>query len=180
MRNKKINIKEIILITLACLTVAVGSYAFFTHKDTRFEAVDLANRTEGKEVEDYFVDKLGMNPQEAKKIADEGVSFYITGTTNLDAIISNLHYYGLVKDEKAFREALIKTKDTLPGKENAIKVGNNAIDIHAYYGLKKGLTAWEVADVLLNHPVYLRGEEYNYMFMPGEYYGDAAQRTPAR
>lgn len=180
MRNKKVNIKEIILIALACLVVAFGSYAFFTHKNTKFQAVDLANRTEGKEVEDYFVDKLGMNSDEAKKTADEGVSFYITGNTTLDAVISNLHYYGLVKDEKAFREALEKTKDTLPGKENAIKVGNNTIDIHAYYGLKKGLTAWEVADVLLNHPVYLRGEEYNYMFMPGEYYGDAAQRTPAR
>ena len=180
MRNKKINIKEIILITLACLAVAVGSYAFFTHKDIKFAAVDPANRTEGKEVEDYFVDKLRMNSQEAKKFADEGVSFYITGTTNLDAIISNLHYYGLVKDERAFREALEKTKDTLPGNENAIKVGNNTIDIHAYYGLKKGLTAWQVADVLLNHPVYLRGEEYNYMFMPGEYYYDAVQKTPAR
>jgi hypothetical protein len=137
MRNKKVNIKEIILIALACLVVAAGSYVIFTHKDSRFEAVDLTNRAEGKEVEDYFVDKLGMNGEEAKKFADQGVSFYITGTTNLDAIISNLHYYGLVKDEKAFREALVKTKDTLPGNENAIKVGNNTIDIHAYYGLKK-------------------------------------------
>src|SRR5579859_6815919 len=111
MRNKKVNIKEIILIAIACLVVAAGSYAIFSHKDSRFEAVDLVNRTEGKEVEDYFVDKLGMNAEEAKKIANEGVSFYITGTTNLDAIISNLHYYGLVKDEKAFREALVKTKD---------------------------------------------------------------------
>ena len=180
MRNKEINTKEIILITLACLAMAVGSYTFFTHKDTRFEAVDLTNRAEGKEVEDYFVEKLGMNSTEAKKIADEGVSFYITGNTTLDAIVSNLHYHGLVKDEKAFREALTKTADTLPGKENAIKVGNNTIDIHAYYGLKKGLTAWQVADVLLNHPSYLRGEEYNYIFMPGEYYYDAAQKTPAR
>lgn len=179
MRNKKIKIKEIIFITLACLAVVVGSYAFFTHKNARFEAVDLANRTEEKEVEDYFIDKLNVKPEEAKKLADEGVSFYITGKTTLDTVISNLHYYGLVKDDKALKEALEKTKDTVPGHEDALKIGSGTVDINAYYGLKKGLTAWQVANVLLNHPVYLRGNDYNYMFMPGQYYADATD-SPAR
>lgn len=142
-------------------------------------AVDYLNRNEGKEVEDYFIDKLNIKPEEAKKLADEGVSFYITSKTTLDTVISNLHYYGLVKDDKALKEALEKTKDTVPGHEDALKIGGGTVDINAYYGLKKGLTAWQVADVLLNHPVYLRGNDYNYMFMPGQYYADATD-SPAR
>lgn len=180
MRKLKANIKEIILIALGCLVVASGSYAYFSNKDSKFLAVEPFNRSQGKEIEDYFIDKLNMNPTEAKQFADQGVSFYVTGGTTLNAIISNLHYYGLVRDEKAFREALEKTKDTLPGKENAIKVGSNTIDVNAYYGLKKGLTAWQVADVLLNYPTYLRGNEYNYMFMPGEYTGKATEVRQTR
>jgi len=167
MKDKAKTIKEAILITLACIAIAGASYLYFSHKQTNFNPVDLISRTDGKNIEDYFVEKLGMTYEEAKPLADLGVSFYITENTTLDGIVGNLHYYGLVKDEKAFREALEKTKDTTPGKEGAIKVGNNTIDINAYYGLKKGLTAWEVADIMVNQPTYLKGTKYNYIFMPG-------------
>ncbi|QLG69724.1 MAG: hypothetical protein CH104c_0493 [Candidatus Woesebacteria bacterium] len=116
-----------------------------------------------------------MTAEEARKNAENGVSFYVTENTTLDGIIGNLYYYGFVKDEAALREALAKTKDITPGKEGAIaiptsdpdKEGINTIDINAYYGLKKGMTAWEIADILLNQPTYLQGRTYNYLFMPG-------------
>lgn len=167
-KAKPKRLAEIITITIALLLIVAGSYAYFSYRQGRFSPPDLLNRTEGKEIEDYFIEKMGMTAEEAKENAKNGFSFYITDNTTLDGIIGNLYYYGIVKDEKAFREALEQTKDTTPGKTNAIKVGKNGtIDINAYYGLNKGMTAWEVADILLNQPTYLQGTTYNYMFMPG-------------
>lgn len=167
MKDTTKRLARIILLTIALIAVAAGSYAYFSFRQGKFNPPDLVNRTEGKEIEDYFVEKLGMTYEEAKPLADNGVSFYVTENTTLDGIMGNLYYYGLVKDEKAFREALEKTKDTTPGREGAIKVGNGTIDVNAFYGLKRGLTAWEVADIMLNQANYLQGTEYNYLFMPG-------------
>jgi hypothetical protein len=126
-----------------------------------------------KKIENYFIDTLKMTPEEAKKFADIGVSFYVTKNTTLDGIVGNLTYYGLVKDEKALRYALENTKDTTVGKDDAIKVGRNGTVDLGYYGLSRNMDAWQIADALLNNPHPI-GVEYNYLFMPGDpnaYYG---------
>src|SRR3989344_2387854 len=54
-----------------------------------------------KKVEDYFVSNLHMTPEDLKQ--QEGrtkISFYVTEGTTLQAIISNLTYYGLARTEK--------------------------------------------------------------------------------
>jgi len=125
-----------------------------------------------KKVEDYFVEKLRMSEKEANEIrtkdgSDGKVVLRVTKNMTLEALISNLHYYGFIKDEKAFEYALIHTKDIKIGKENSIKVGKTGtIDINASYRISENMGAWQIADVLLNDPSYFDYDEYNYMFMP--------------
>lgn len=126
-----------------------------------------------KKVEGYSIDTLKMSPEEAKKFADIGVSFYVTKNTTLDGVVGNLAYYGLVRDEKTLRYALKHTKDTVPGKESAIKVGGSGTINLRYYDLSRNMDTWQIADALLNNPHPI-GVEYNYLFMPGDpnaYYG---------
>lgn len=126
-----------------------------------------------KKVEDYFVEKLRMPAEEAKTIRTRGqgndgkISLRLSDKTTLDALISNLRYYGFIRDEKAFMYALENTKDTIPGKANALKVGKTGtIDIGAYYKITEDMDAWQLADELLNKPTYIAYDEYGYMFMP--------------
>jgi len=120
-----------------------------------------------KRIEDYFVNDMRIPPDEAKKYADIGVSFYVRKDSTLDGIVGNLAYYGIVRDENTLRYALEHTKDTVPGKEGAIKVGKNSIDL-AVYGLSRNMDTWQVADALLNKPHFVNLTEYTYMFMPGD------------
>ena len=117
-----------------------------------------------------------MTPEEAKNFEKNGASFYITENTNLNALISNLHSYGFVRDEQALRYALENSEDTNPGQENAIKVGKNTID-RGVYGLGTQMTAWEIARILLNYPQEVK-TDYGYMFMPGTPYMGEPQGRP--
>ena len=122
-----------------------------------------------KKVEDYFVSNLHMTPEDLKQ--QEGrtkISFYVTEGTTLQAIISNLTYYGLARTEKALQYALENTQDKTETKEGAIKVGTaGTIDINAYYTISENMTAWELAEQLLNNPHFIgSGVNYGYMFMP--------------
>lgn len=122
-----------------------------------------------KKVEDYFVSNLHMTPEDLKH--QEGrtkVSFYVTPETTLQSITSNLTYYGLARNEKALQNALEQTKDTNGSKEGAIKVGNSGtIDVNAFYTISENMTAWELADTLLNKPNFYGSHgDYGYMFMP--------------
>ena len=126
-----------------------------------------------KKVEDYFVENLRMTPSEAKETRsiakgnDGKVTFRLTDKTTLQAIVGNLHYYGFIRDEKAFMYALENTKDTEIGKANAIKVGKSGtIDVGASYRISEDMDAWQIADVLLNKPTYFAYDEYGYIFMP--------------
>ncbi|KKS19624.1 MAG: hypothetical protein UU79_C0014G0010 [candidate division WWE3 bacterium GW2011_GWE1_41_72] len=114
-----------------------------------------------------------MPPEEAKTIRtrvqgnDGKISLRLTDKTNLEALISNLHYYGFIRDEKAFIYALENTKDINAGKANALKIGKNGtIDVGAYYKITEDMDAWQLADELLNKPTYIAYDEYGYMFMP--------------
>ncbi len=125
-----------------------------------------------KKVEDYFVEKLHMTSQDAKdsrslsKGNDGKINLRLTQGTTLPALLSNLEYYGFVRDQKALEYALEHTADTLPGRTYALKAGNNTVDLYASYSISEDMTAWEIADQLLNHPSYFAYDEYGYMFMP--------------
>lgn len=125
-----------------------------------------------KKVEDYFVEKLHMTPREAKdarslsKGNDGKINLRLIQGTTLPALMSNLEYYGFVRDQKSLEYALEHTTDTLPGRTYALKVGSNTIDLYASYRISEDMTAWEIADQLLNHPSYFAYDEYGYMFMP--------------
>lgn len=78
------------------------------------------------------------------------VKFRVDKQNTLIAVTGNLHYYGFVKDEEALKYALEHTRDTTPGKEGAIKVGNNTIDTETAYTISQTMSAWEIARILLN------------------------------
>jgi len=65
-------------------------------------------------------------------------------------VVSNLRYYGFIKDEDAFRYALGHAEDATPEQEGAIRVGNNTINTQTTYEISQTMGAWELADVLLN------------------------------
>lgn len=125
-----------------------------------------------KKVEDYFVEKLNMTPEVASEIrskpgVDGKVNLRINSNVTLDGLVGNLYYYGFVRDEDALRYALEYTKDTTPS-EKAIKVGKEGtIDTNAEYRISEDMSAWEIADILLNKPAgHFNFDEYNYFFMP--------------
>ncbi len=138
--------------------------------DESFQAPGKDWQTE-KKVEDYFVEHLRMTPQEAQAIrskpgVDGKVMLRLRESTTLEGLLSNLQYYGFVRDKETLRYALEYTTDTHTGKANPLKVGENTIDTWSYYRISEDMTAWEIADELLNHPTYFSFDEYNYMFMP--------------
>ena len=174
---KNISTRNLLLYILAILVVAAVSFQIFRPKidQSQFQPIDKSN-WEGKTVADYFVEKMRMTPEDAKNFEKNGASFYVTENTNLNALISNLHSYGFVRDEQALRYALENSEDTNPGQENAIKVGKNTID-RGVYGLGTQMTAWEIARILLNYPQEVK-TDYGYMFMPGTPYMGEPQGRP--
>lgn len=125
-----------------------------------------------KKVEDYFVSNLRMSPEEAKdarsttKGNDGKVMLRLKEETTVEALTSNLEYYGLVRDKASLVYALEHSEDKLVGKTDALKVGNNTVDIWAFYRISEDMSAWEIADQLLNHPSHFSFDEYGYTFMP--------------
>lgn len=112
-----------------------------------------------------------MTPEEAQGIRskpgiDGKVMLRLRENTTLEALLSNLEYYGFVRDEEALRYALEHSEDNVPGHANTLKIGENTIDLYAFYRISENMTAWEIADELLNHPTYFAFDEYDYMFMP--------------
>jgi cell division protein YceG involved in septum cleavage len=124
-----------------------------------------------KKVEDYFIEHLRMTPEEAQEIrskpgVDGKVMLRLRENTTIEALISNLEYYGFVKNKESLRYALENSIDAYEGKQDALKVGDNTVDIWAYYRISEDMTAWEIAEELLNNPTHFGYDQYNYMFMP--------------
>ena len=125
-----------------------------------------------KKVEDYFVERLRMTPQEAQDIrnkpgVDGTVDLRINTNVTLDALVGNLYYYGFVRDDKAFRYALEHTKDVTPSDKAIIVDANRTIDTNAEYRISENMDAWQIADILLNRPSgHFSFDEYGYFFMP--------------
>lgn len=76
---------------------------------------------------------------------------YIIGKDNtLEAVINDLQYFDFIKDKEAFRYALSASKDQTPAIPSSLLIGNNSIDREAKYKISQSMTAWQIADVLLN------------------------------
>jgi cell division protein YceG involved in septum cleavage len=123
----KKKIKIIVPLLLVIILVAVGGLSWFRLRQDKF----AAPRSEAPEVK-----------------------FRVSKENTIMAVTGNLHYYGFVKDEDALLYALKHTQDNTPGKEGAIKVGNNTIDTEAVYAISQTMTAWEIAKILLNEGTY--------------------------
>jgi len=80
------------------------------------------------------------------------IQFTIGKDRTLQSVIGDLKYYDFIKDEGAFTFALEHTQDNTRGRENPIKVGKGSktIDREAVYKISQSMTAWQIADVLLN------------------------------
>lgn len=87
---------------------------------------------------------------DAPKQNAPSIEFTISKDKTLMAVSGDLHYYGFIKDENAFQYALEHTKDTKPGNETSIKIGSNTIDRESRYTISQSMSAWQIADVLLN------------------------------
>jgi hypothetical protein len=126
-----------------------------------------------KKVEDYFVESLHMSLQEAQEIrskpgADGKVMLRLRENSTLEGLLGNLEYYGFVRDKEALRYALEHTEDTHQGRTPGqnIEIGENTISLYSYYRISEDMTAWKIANELLNNPTYFSFDEYNYLFMP--------------
>lgn len=102
----------------------------------------------------YSIFKARQSNFEAPRQNTPDIQFTISKNKTLDAIVGDLKYYDFIKDEATFKYALEHSKDTNPGRENAIKIGDNTIDREAVYKISQSMTAWELADVLLNQGDY--------------------------
>jgi len=87
---------------------------------------------------------------EAPRKNTQTIQFRVGKEATLMGVVSNLHYYGFIRDENIFKYALKHAKDTTPGREGAIKVDGNTIDTQAVYEISQSMDAWELATILLN------------------------------
>ncbi len=96
--------------------------------------------------------KNWQNKFEAPRQNTQLIGYTIKKDTTLMAIVGDLHYYGFIKDENAFKFALEHTQDTTKGGTNFIKVGRGSktIEREARYKISQSMTAWQIANVLLN------------------------------
>lgn len=78
------------------------------------------------------------------------IQFTVSKNLTLKALTEDLYYYGFIKDKNAFLFALKYSRDKKSGGENAITIGKNTIDREAKYLISQNMTAWQLAEILLN------------------------------
>lgn len=164
-------IKKLSLL-IVLLLLAGGTYWYFSKPNEENFKAPGKDWESSKKVEDYFIERLHMSPEEASTIrkkpgADGKIDLRINTNVTLQGLTGNLFHYGFIRNEKALLYALEHTKDTTPS-DKAIKVGKDGtIDANAEYRISEDMTAWEMADLLLNKPEgHFPFDEYNYFFMP--------------
>lgn len=161
------------LVGIFCLlAILVGGFFIYKEKtkipDQDFLAPGKSWQST-KKVDDYFTEKLHFTQSDfERQKQSETVDFRPGKGSTLEAIVSNLKYYGFIRSEKALMYALENTKDTTQGNPESLSVGKNgSIDIVASYRISENMMAWELADILLNKSHYFGpNDEYGYMFMP--------------
>lgn len=84
------------------------------------------------------------------------IQYTIQKDTTLQAVISDLHYFDFIKDEKAFIFALEHTQDNKHEGEIYLRVGKGSktINKEATYAISQSMSAWQIADILLNQGEY--------------------------
>lgn len=174
---KKTPFKTMFLIGLAILFLIILAGIILLSKTRKFSSDDFLapgkDWPSPKKVEDYFVSNLRMTEKDLqmyKGRLEQGdkISFYVTDNSRLEGIAGNLEYYGFVRSKDALLYALGNTRDDTLGKEGSIDVGTNkTIDINAYYEISEDMSAWEIANILLNKPIFFGPQgNYGYIFMP--------------
>lgn len=162
--------KSLLILIILVLVLGIGTSVFFRNQilSDDFKA-PTKNWKSAKKVEDYFVEKLHFTQSDLERQKQsETVDFRPGKGSTLEAIVSNLKYYGFIRSEKAFMYAMEHTIDTTNGNQGAVIVGKNGtLDTNASYRISENMTAWELADTLLNKSHYFgENDEYHYMFMP--------------
>lgn len=162
--------KKVVLVVFLIVVGALGVVYFNSNKIPveDFKAPGK-NWPSDKKVEDYLVEKLRFTQNDLERQKQsETVDFRPGKGSTLEAIVSNLQYYGFIRSEKALKYALENTEDKTQGNPGSLSVGKNgSIDLVASYRISENMTAWEIADILLNKSHYFGpSDEYNYMFMP--------------
>ena len=162
--------KALLILVIAILLFGIGTVIFFRNQipSDNFKA-PTKDWKSTKKVEDYFVEKLRFTQSDLdRQKQSETIDFRPSKGSTLEAIVSNLHYYGFIRSENAFMYALEHTTDTTNGNPGAVSVGKNGtIDTNSSYRISENMTAWELADTLLNKSHYFgENDEYHYMFMP--------------
>ncbi|EKD47575.1 MAG: hypothetical protein ACD_65C00376G0003 [uncultured bacterium] len=171
---KKSLINRLFLPLGVVFILALGIVGYLKFSQPNMENFKAPGRgwSSPKKVEDYFVERLRMTPQEAQDIrnkpgVDGTVDLRINTNVTLDALIGNLAYYGFVRDEKSLRYALEHTKDVTPSGKAIVVDKNRTIDTNAEYRISENMDAWQIADILLNRPSgHFSFDEYGYFFMP--------------
>jgi len=170
MKNKKL---FNLLISIFCLFIVFVAGFFIYREKTKIPNQDFLAPGKSwqstKKVDDYFTEKLHFTQSDfERQKQNETVDFRPGKESTLEAIVSNLKYYGFIRSEKALMYSLENTKDTTQGNAGSLSVGKNgSIDIVASYRISENMTTWEIADILLNKSHYFGpNDEYQYMFMP--------------
>jgi hypothetical protein len=163
--------KHLSVVTILLMVTVLG-FAYWL-KTNQIPKEDFKAPTKSwsstKKVQDYFVDKLRFTQKDLETQKNNpDINFRLYGGSTLEAVVSNLQYYGFIRSEKALMYALKNTEDKTVGHEGALKVGKNgSIDIYASYRISENMTTWEIADTLLNKSIFFgKGDAYDYMFMP--------------
>ena len=160
--------KKQTLIILVCLLLVVVAGYFFLNKQSS-PAQQLQNVESRKTIENYFIEHMNASPEEAKEMAADGVILRVSKDTTLMGIVGNLYAYGFINNEDSFNTLLETVSDTTPGKEGAIKAGNNTIDIQSSYTINYNMSDEQIADTLLNKGKFEENfTRYNYLFMPSK------------
>ena len=157
--------KQTLIIIVCLLVVAATGYLFLNKQSS--PTPQTQNLESRKTVEDYFVENMHVNREEAKKMAVDGVILRVSKDTTLMGIVGNLYYYGFIDNEDSFNKLLKTASDTTPGREGAIEAGNNTIDTQTSYYLSYNMTDEQIADTLLDQGTFEPNfTRYNYLFMP--------------
>lgn len=159
-----------VLIILPIVIIGLIYWSKFSNRipDEDFKAT-TKNWSSPRKVEDYFLEKLRFTQKDFESQKNSTtIDFRLYGGSTLEAVLSNLQYYGFIRNEKALLYALENTEDNTLGHEDALKVGKNgSIDIFSSYRISENMSTWEIADTLLNKSTYFgKGDAYDYMFMP--------------
>ncbi|RJR29194.1 hypothetical protein C4564_02535 [Candidatus Microgenomates bacterium] len=77
----------------------------------------------------------------------------VTRNATVDGVIENLYSEGYIRNKTAFKLALrLTTDNNNENADNSLLIGNNTVQTEAVYIVSKDMSAWKVADSLLNHP----------------------------